>query len=75
MSKTDGWGAALAGMGPWSGLDRVADAGPAVEPDDSLRERLVYVAGDSERVIHEISVARGAELDAIAERYLLKRRS
>ena len=46
-----------------------------LETDDELRERIIYVAGDSERDIRMMSMAKGADLDAIAETYGLKRRN
>lgn len=45
----------------------------AVESDDSLRDRLLYVV-DGERNHHEIRTASGERLDEIASRYNLRRR-
>lgn len=44
------------------------------ESDESLRERLLYVAGDGERLAHEIVHSEGRLLDELAWRFGLKRR-
>ena len=48
----------------------------AVESDDDLRKRLVYVADDGggQRLTYEIAKATGDRLDEIAGRYNLRRR-
>jgi hypothetical protein len=57
----------------WGG----AYAAPQVQPesDEEFRKRLLYVAGDGAAAVQRIHMARGAELDAIAGTYGLKRRT
>lgn len=80
MSGFDAWSGVLRGIGPDTLVDSDAIASHKriirvdQGSDDSLRSRLLYVAGDSERTMHEISRAKGPELDAIAEQYGLRRR-
>ena len=45
-----------------------------VEDDEDLQRRILYVAGVSKEIYIEVMRAGGAELEAIAERYGLKRR-
>ena len=45
-----------------------------VETDKELKERLVYVAGDTREVIARISMLAGEDLDDLAYCYGLKRR-
>ena len=74
MGTSDGWSNVLSGVGsgPWSGLDRIVidDPAPATptESDASLRDRILYVAGDSAAFIQEVMRAQGKDLDDIAER-------
>lgn len=62
------------------GLERVGVAStPRVdrETDESLRKRLMYVAGHPKREPHiaaRIEVARDGELDLLAEEHGIKRR-
>jgi hypothetical protein len=44
------------------------------ESDGDLRERLLYIAGDADRIVDEIINAKGPQLDELAWRYGLKRR-
>ena len=46
----------------------------AVESDDSLRDRLRYVAADGQWLSQLIANATGGQLDEIAGRYNLRRR-
>lgn len=46
----------------------------ALESDDDLRERLIYVAGDGGAATSRIRVAAGKQLDDIAETLNLRRR-
>ncbi len=46
-----------------------------LETDEGLRARLYYVCGNEGRVAQEIEGSTAAYLDAIAERYGLKRRA
>ena len=55
----------------------VKHSAPVAEPesDDSLRKRIVYVAGDSAAFVQEVMRVQGKDLDDIAERYQLRRRN
>lgn len=44
-----------------------------VESDESLRKRLLYVAGDGPVLVARICAAKDAALEAVAEEYGLKR--
>ena len=72
MADANAWAKAFTGIGP-RGIDLFDDPPPR-ESDDSLRARLLYVAGDGERAAHRILTASGVELDALAESYCLRRR-
>lgn len=67
--SADGWQSALTGIG-WD----LGDPIPTTETDDSLRARLLYVAGDSEVRVRTLMVAKGAQFDALAEEIGLRRR-
>ena len=75
-SAADAWKSAFTGFGPSTiGVDYGDKSYSVVlEDDDSLRERLLYVSGDSEARVRVISVAKGAQLDALAAELGLKRR-
>ncbi len=45
-----------------------------IEDDMALRQRLLYVAGESAAVCHRISIASGLALDTLAEEVGLRRR-
>lgn len=45
------------------------------EDDTILRNRLLYVAGDSPRHIERIAIAKEGELDVIAAEFQLNRRN
>ena len=70
------WDSALTGLGS---LDRLIIDDPVsvkpTESDASLRERILYVAGDSAAFSQEVMRAQGKDLDDIAERYQLRRRT
>jgi len=68
--SADGWQSALTGIG-WD----LGDPIPTAETDDSLRVRLLYVAGDSEARVRALMVAKGAQLDAYAAEVGLRRRT
>ena len=68
--SADGWQSALTGIG-WD----LGDPIPTTETDDSLRVRLLYVAGDSEARVRALMVAKGAQLDAYAAEVGLRRRT
>lgn len=46
---------------------------PTSETDTELRQRLIYIAGDTDRNRQRIALAKGIDLDVIAEEYNLRR--
>lgn len=46
----------------------------SLEADDELRRRLLYVAGDTDATQRRIHLAKGAELDVLAEEVGIRRR-
>ena len=74
MNWDDNWGNALAGGIKTPPLGSRIGVRPEVESDEDLRVRVMYVAADSQREANRIAMAKGADLDAIAESCGLKRR-
>lgn len=70
MSDPLDWSSVLTGTGP-------KKPAPVThrEPDDDLRERLLYVAGDTAAMIARIQRAQSFELDVLAEENGIKRRT
>lgn len=64
------------GNGDWDKL-KTPPMGSKVlaESDEELRERLLYVAGESSAIIQQISRAVGKQLDELAAEFGLKRRA
>lgn len=48
--------------------------GTRVETDEELRARITYVAGENQSTMRELLAAAGDVLDAMAERFNLRRR-
>jgi hypothetical protein len=54
-------------------LEVTPPLGRRLETDEELRERILYVAGESGSFVQRVRMAQGAALDSIAESYGLKR--